>query len=140
MADTQKKRGPKTVSDSHKAAMAEGRNESRAVRLYLEAVAANKPKRGRKRTTESITKRLSAIEMELEASDMLSRVNLIQERMDLNDELANMGEAVDLSELEAGFVSAAKGYSQRKGISYAAWREAGVEPALLQKAGISRGA
>ena len=29
-------------------------------------------------------------------------------------------------------------YSARKGISYAAWRELGVEPAVLKKAGISR--
>ena len=138
MVETQKKRGPKVVTDSHKAAMAEGRNESRAVRLYLEAVAANKPKRGRKRTAESISKRLAAIEMELDGADMLGRVNLIQERMDLNDEMANMGEGVDLTELEDGFVASAKGYSQRKGISYAAWREAGVEPSVLTKAGIGR--
>ena len=34
---------------------------------------------------------------------------------------------------------AAKGYSERKGISYAAWREAGVPAATLKAAGISRG-
>jgi len=35
-------------------------------------------------------------------------------------------------------VEVAKSYSSRKGISYAAWREVGVEPAVLKKAGISR--
>ena len=32
----------------------------------------------------------------------------------------------------------ARGYSERKGIVYATWREAGVPPAVLAKAGISR--
>ncbi len=61
--------------------------------------------------------------------------------MDLEQEFSTLqaGDSVDLSELEAGFVQAAKGYSGRKGISYAAWREAGVEPRVLKAAGISRG-
>ena len=63
MTDTApKKRGPKAVTAEHKAAMAIGRNESRSVRLYLEALTANRPKRGRKRTAESIAKRLASIE------------------------------------------------------------------------------
>jgi hypothetical protein len=37
-------------------------------------------------------------------------------------------------------VGAAKAYSERRGISYAAWRELGVEAAVLKKAGIGRGA
>ena len=41
--------------------------------------------------------------------------------------------------LEVDFVANAKGYSERKGISYAAWRELGVEPAVLKQAGVSRG-
>ena len=118
--------------------MATGRAESRAVSNYLEALAANKPKRGRKRTPESITNRLAAIEDELEETDMLGRVNLIQERMDLQNELATLEEKLDLSDLEADFVKVAKNYSNRRGITYAAWREAGLDAALLKKAGISR--
>ena len=71
------------MTDEHKAALAAGRNEGRAVRRYLEAIEAHKPKRGRKRTPESIQKRLAAIEHQLPQADPLSRVNLIQERMDL---------------------------------------------------------
>jgi hypothetical protein len=138
MAATKKKRGPKVVTDSHKAAMATGRAESRAVSNYLEALAANKPKRGRKRTPESISNRLAAIEDELQETDMLGRVNLIQERMDLQNELATLEEKLDLSDLEADFVRVAKNYSHRRGITYAAWREAGLDAALLKKAGISR--
>jgi hypothetical protein len=133
-----KRRGPKVVTDEHKAAMAAGRNESRSVRAYLEALESHRPKRGRKRTPDSIDKRLAAIDEEFELSDPLTRVNLVQERMDLQYELAMMEEKVDLTELEDAFVAAAAGYSERKGISYAAWREVGVEPAVLKRAGVSR--
>ena len=50
------------MSDSHKAALAEGREQGRAVRRYLEALEAHKPKRGRKRTPDSVQKRLAAID------------------------------------------------------------------------------
>ena len=53
------------MSDEHKAALAQGRSEGKAVRDYLEALRANKPKRGRKRTADSIKKRLAAIDAEL---------------------------------------------------------------------------
>jgi hypothetical protein len=62
----------------------------------------------------------------------------VQQRMDLVGELGSLQAGVDLSGLETDFVSVAKEYSQRKGISYAAWREVGVEPAVLKKAGVTR--
>jgi hypothetical protein len=126
------------MSDAHKAALAEGRNQGRAVRRYLEALDAHKPKRGRKRTAESMQKRLDRIDVELASADPLKRLQLIQERLDLKQDLDSVGQTVDLSGLEADFVQAAAAYSSRKGISYAAWRELGVEPAVLKRAGISR--
>ena len=128
------------MSDEHKAALAEGRNQGRAVRRYLEALDAHKPKRGRKRTPESMQKRLDRIDVELVSADPLKRLQLIQERLDLKEELDSAGQTVDLSGLEQEFVEAAGDYSKRKGISYAAWRELGVEPSVLKKAGIGRGA
>jgi len=133
-----KKRGPKVVTAEHKAAMAVGRNESRAVRSYLDALEAHRPKRGRKRTPESVERRLEVIEAELEEADPITRVNLVQERLNLQDELISLTAGTDLSELEDGFVDAAKGYSERRGISYSAWREVGVEPMVLKRAGIGR--
>lgn len=127
------------MSDAHKAALAEGRAQGRAVRSYLEALEATKPKRGRKRTPESITKRLARIEEEMGDASMTKRLDLVQERIDLQAELEAMDDTPDLSALEADFVANAKGYGERKGISYAAWRELGVEPAVLKQAGISRG-
>ncbi|MET0903298.1 MAG: hypothetical protein ABWZ52_08660 [Acidimicrobiales bacterium] len=132
------KRDRTPMSDEHKAALAEGRNQGRSVRRYLEALDAHKPKRGRKRTAESMQKRLDKIDVELVSADPLKRLQLIQERLDLTQELDAAGQTVDLSGLEQDFVDAAAAYSARKGISYAAWRELGVEPAVLKRAGIGR--
>ena len=76
----------------------------------------------------------------METADALKRLQLTQERLDLIDELANMDRGVDISELEAEFTKVAKGYAERKGISYAAFRQTGVPAAVLKKAGISRAA
>lgn len=127
-----------TMSAEHKAALATGRTQGRAVRVYLEALAANRPKRGRKRTPESIAARLDKIESEIVDANPVQRLQLVQERLDLEHELASSADTVDLSALETDFIGAAKDYSERKGISYAAWREAGVSPATLKAAGISR--
>jgi hypothetical protein len=133
------KRGPKgPMTDEHKAALAMGRNEGNAVRNYLEALRNNKPKRGRRRTRDSITSRLSAIDIEVESADPMTELRLRQERRDLQAELASMGGKVDITALENGFVSVAKSYSARQGISYATWREIGVDAAVLKRAGIAR--
>jgi hypothetical protein len=128
------------MTDEHKAALAEGRSQGRAVRRYLEALEMHRPKRGRKRTPESITKRLERIETELSSAEPLQKLHLIQERLDLQRELEGMQGGVDLQGLEDEFVSAARPYSERKGISYSAWRELGVPPAVLKRAGLGRGA
>jgi hypothetical protein len=130
-----KKRTP--MSAAHKAALAKGREQGRLVRAYLTALDDNKPKRGRKRTPESINKRIAAIDGELAGADPLKRVLFIQERLDLTSEL-NAPKAEDLGELEAGFVKVGKAYGDSKGISYAAWREVGVPSSALSKAGIGR--
>jgi len=127
------------MTAQHKAALAEGRSEGRAVKAYLEALEQSRPRRGRKRTPESIKKRLAVIDGELADASALQRLQLVQERMDLQRELEQLGTKVDLGALEGAFVKTAGKYSQRKGISYAAWRELGVSADVLRKAGISRG-
>lgn len=128
------------MSKNHKEALAVGRAEGRSVRAYLEALDSSRPKRGRKRTKDSINSRLAKIDAELEAADALKRLQLTQERLDLIEELGTMDTGVDISELEAEFTRVAKGYAARKGISYAAFRQIGVPAAVLKKAGISRAA
>jgi len=127
------------MTDEHKAALATGRNEGNAVRNYLEALRNNKPKRGRRRTRESIASRLEAIDAELEFADPMTELRLRQERRDLQAESASMGEKIDITALENGFVIVARSYSARQGISYATWREIGVDAAVLKRAGITRG-
>ena len=135
-----KKKQARQMSDDHKAALAEGRAQGRAVRVYLEALAANKPKRGRKRTSDSIAKRLDAIAAELVDADPLKQLQLTQEQLDLQAEMETTDVVVDLSALEQDFIAAAGPYAMRKGIGYAAFRSVGVPPAVLRAAGISRGA
>ena len=110
------------------------------MRDYLDALRANKPKRGRKRTPDSIKKRLATIDEQLESADPLGELRLIQERRDLADELETMGDEVDLGTIEDAFVKVAASYSARQGISYASWREVGVPAAVLKRAKISRSA
>ncbi len=74
----------------------------------------------------------------MQTADPLKRLQLRQERLDLEAELATSTNKIDLGSLETEFVQSAKPYSSRKGISYFAWREAGVPAATLKAAGISR--
>jgi hypothetical protein len=126
------------MTKDHKAALAQGRAEGRIVRDYLDALRANKPKRGRKRTPESINKRLAAIDVEVADADPLTELKLVQERRDLTAELAAMGQGVDIVDIEKSFIEVAASYSQRQGISYSSWRDVGVPAAVLRQAGISR--
>jgi hypothetical protein len=128
------------MSDQHKAALAAGRVEGRAVRTYLEALRTNKPKRGRKRTPDSVKKRIAEIDAELPFADAVRQLRLTQDRIDLQDELEALESVVDISAAEAAFVNVAKAYGTRNKITYAAWREVGVPAAVLKAAGISRAA
>jgi hypothetical protein len=133
-----KKSAKRAMSSSHKEALAAGRRHGRAVRNYLEALEAHKPKRGRKRTSESVAARLEVIAKKMTSADPMSRLLLLQEQRDLTAELDVIDSAFDISELEAEFIEVAAEYSETKGISYAVWREMGVSAAVLREAGISR--
>ncbi len=133
------KKKSRAMSPDHKQALADGRAQGQAVRAYLDALERHKPRRGRKRTAASIESRLARIEDELVSADVLRRLELIQERMELQAELTRMSEVPEVTALEDAFVDAARHYGERKGITYAAWREAGVQAAVLKRAGITRG-
>lgn len=131
----------RVVSDEHKAAMAAGRTESRAVKNYLEGLELTKPKRGRRRTEETVAARLEAVAEELDANpDPMTKLSLTQEQINLTKELEGMQSSidVDMDGLEEAFIAAAADYSERKGISYGAWRKIGVSAEVLKAAGISR--
>ncbi len=132
-----RKRSP--MSEEHKAALAAGRAEGRAVRNYLEALETQRPRRGRRRTPDTIARRLAAIDGQLESADALARLHLLKEREDLESELTRSSSTNNLAVLEKSFIGVAKGYGQRKGITYSVWRAAGVSPSVLQRAGVIRG-
>ena len=143
MATTVKKTVKKTpakraMSADHKQKLAQGRNESRVVSRYLEAVVAGKGKRGRKRTPESISLQITRIDKEISAATAIRKLELTQRRADLVLEKERLLARVDLTSVEKDFVKVAKSYAARNGISYASFRSLGVPAEVLKKAGISR--
>jgi hypothetical protein len=131
----------RTMTNEHKAALAKGREAGRAVREYLAALEATKPKRGRKITLETLNARLDSTNDKVnEETDPLRRLLLVQQALDLEAEIDRRSgdSGVDLPALEKAFAKHAKAYSESKGISYQAWREIGVAPGVLKAAGIAR--
>ena len=126
------------MSDEHKAALAKGRAQGKAVRDYLSALEQER-RPGRKLDRSTIEARIPQIQEQIDnEEDPAKRVELIQKRLDLEERLVEIGEEPDLEALENAFVDAAAEYSERKGITYTAWREAGVPAATLKRAGIKR--
>jgi chromatin segregation and condensation protein Rec8/ScpA/Scc1 (kleisin family) len=133
-----KKKTTKKMSDEHKAALAKGREQGRAVREYLAALSEEK-KPGRRVDPETLSQKIAQIQEQIASEpDPAKRVEHIQKRLDLEAQQADTNGHVDLEALEQDFVEAAKEYSERKGITYSAWREAGVPAAVLKAAGIPR--
>ncbi len=128
----------KKMSEDHKAALAKGRAQGKAVREYLAALEQDR-KPGRKLDRETIESKIDEVQATVDQEpDPAKRVELIQKRLDLEERLVEMQDEPDLESLEAGFIDVAAEYSERKGISYTAWREAGVPAAALKAAGIKR--
>lgn len=126
------------MTEEHKQALAEGRAQGRAVRAYLEALDAEKAA-GPRTDPETLRRRIEEAREAIEAeADPTKRLELIQRRLDLEEQLARSSDGADLDALEAAFVGAAGPYGERKGIAYPAWREAGVPAAVLKRAGVKR--
>jgi hypothetical protein len=125
------------MSSAHKAALAQGRREGRAVKGYLEALAGRRP--GRPVTPERLRGKVDDLAERIAAeADPLKALELRQARLDAEAALARAEVTEDFAALEAAFVEHAASYSERKGISYPAWREAGVPADVLRRAGIAR--
>lgn len=126
------------MTQEHKDALAQGRRESKSIKAYLEALDAPK-RRGRPVTAESLQMKIADLDGKIrDESDPLRRVELIQARLDTEEALAGFEATENIDALEAGFVEYGNGYSERKGISYAAWREVGVPAPVLKQAGVKR--
>ena len=126
------------MSDEHKAALAKGRTEARAIKMYLAVVTAPR-KSGRPVTRASLKDKIASLDEKMRnEDDPLSRVDLIQSRIDAQRALDDLESPTDLEALRVGFVEHAASYSERKGITWTAWREAGVPAAVLRQAGIKQ--
>jgi hypothetical protein len=110
------------------------RAETNAV-AYLTALKAPKvPARSR----ATLERRRAQIEQRIadESSSPIREVELIQQRLDIDAQLAQIDQAQRLRELEKAFVEVAASWAKRNGISAAALREAGVPASVLKRAGL----
>jgi small-conductance mechanosensitive channel len=133
---TSTSRKTQPVSADQKESLPLGREQTKIVKQYLEALEISKPKRGRKRTLESINKQLKAIDDLPKNTNPLKKLHLTQKRIELNAELERIKNGPDLEKLETEFIKVAKEYSLKNGISFLAWKEQGVSVEVLAKAGI----
>jgi hypothetical protein len=117
--------------------MARGRTEARQVAAYVDALAANQPKRGRQRTAATVRKQLNEVRSELRDVTGMRKLELVARRMELESELDGKETTADLSGLRKGFVKYAASYARRKNIPKQAFREAGVPAADIRAAGIA---
>ncbi len=106
---------------------------------YLAAV--NTPrKRGRKVSKATLEQRLAATRVRARTATGTDRVLAAQQVRDLRAKIASASAAdgADVKQLEAAFVKVAKKFGENRGISYGAWRDAGVPADVLKKAGVAR--
>lgn len=130
------------MSNSHKDALAAGRQQGAAVRSYLNALDRQMQegsRRGPRFDPDKARARLTAIEAEEASADPLARLLLIQERLDLTARLDAVGDTGDpVDDTVDGFVANAADWAARKGITYKAFREFGVPADVLKAAGVPR--
>lgn len=128
----------KGMSAEHKAALAKGRAQSKAVRDYLEMLQQD-GRRSSSLSPDQINARIHELTSRIEEeANPAVRLELIQKRLDLEEQLKSAKGGADPDQLEKAFIEAANDYSERKGISYTAWREVGVPAATLRQAGVPR--
>ncbi len=110
------------------------RAETNAVAAYLTALRAPKVSA---RSRPNLEKRRVQIEQWIaEESSPIREVELIQQRLDIDAQLARIDQAARLPELEEAFVKVAASWAQRSGIRTAALREVGVPASVLKRAGL----
>lgn len=118
------------------------RSQHAVIRRYLEALEWRGAGTTRRRVDPStLQARVDALNDEIAQASPVTRVKLIQARMDVETELAGLEtteETESFELLEAEFVEHAAEWAERKGISYNALRETGVPARVLKDAGIAR--
>lgn len=126
------------LTPEHKEALAKGRRQAKAVRAYLQALESGKQS-ARPVDHKALQERIDQLQAEIDQeTSPVKRVEFIQRRIDVERQLARSEDQPDFEELERGFIEAAKEYSQRRGITYSAWRELGVPVSVLREAAVPR--
>jgi len=126
----------RNLSPEVKAARAAARLETRSVRAYLEGLQSMEDRpRHRKSPQQQVQEAEAKLATE---SDVIKKLALNQNLIDAQRRLSEDQVPVDLDALEEVFVKVAKSYSDRKSVSYKAWRAMGVPPSVLTKSGIAR--
>ncbi|MFM8238174.1 MAG: hypothetical protein ACKOBG_10565, partial [Actinomycetota bacterium] len=85
--------------------------------------------------------RLRAAQSRSRSATGVEKVVAAQEVRDLRAKLTEAkgtGNGTDLKAVEAAFVKVARKFGEARGITYGAWRDAGVPAAVLKKAGVAR--
>lgn len=119
--------------------MAKGRRAASAVGAYLEALDDNKPRRRRELSVDQLDAHLAEAREAVKTETGVRKLAAAQHVVDLERRIVeSTAPQVDISALEDAFVEWAPIYAASKGISYAAFRAAGVPAAALKRAGISR--
>jgi len=112
------------------------RAERRIVREYLEALEAT---RHRDDSARQLQAHLVLLDSLVGHAGPDERVALLARRLELRSAATRCDggcETQALAHAEAAFITVARAYSEREGISYAAWRGAGVEARVLRAAGV----
>ena len=126
-----------SMNEEHKQALAEGRRQARIIKRYLEAL--NSRQRGRTSDPMKIQAKIKDIEAQIEKEeDPLKRVELHQRRLDTEEALGAGQGVAKIADLENEFAEYVKDFSERKGLTYSAWREVGVPAKVLREAGVPR--
>lgn len=123
------------LTEKHASALRTGRAQADSVRRYLDSIAGG---RQRRQSPEQLATRLERVTAQYETASALDKLRLAQEQLDIEAAIADSGNADTAAQYEAEFIQVAADYSERKGLTYAAWRQVGVPAAVLKQAGISR--
>ena len=131
--------GAAPMSAAHKRALAEGRQSAAVVDRYLAALHVPK-RRGRQVSLATLQQRLATVEVDIKKTAGTARLFAAQQARDLRTRIAALANTAttDIKKLEADFVKVAKTFSERRGISYGAWRDAGVPAQVLKRAKVPR--
>ncbi len=118
-------------------AIQKGRAETQAIKDYLESL---HTRPGRRVDPKTIERRLAKARQALAAAkNPLQKIELTEKVLRLEKALKEAQKGGGkTSDVEKAFIQHAASFARRKGISYRAFREMGVPPDVLAKAGIKR--